>query len=669
MSQSQISNQRSATLAPHASAGVSDPLRLMVGVLLLAAAFRFLAIDAAPPGWRDDELIEFGMDQRIAQGWRPLFITEAEGHEPFYHYLHAGTLLLFGENIVGYKWQPFAFGLMTVALTFALAKRLFDVRVALLTAALMAVSFWPIMYSRLGLRHIGLLPLMLGAFYLLYPSLRPSPQRGEGAGFPRPFRERVKGEGRVLLAGVCLAAALMTYFAGRAVPVVLIGFLAYLLIFNRSILRKAWPLTMAAIVIAVALAAPMFIQIANTPGAEKRTEVVGGPLIAAQHGNLKPAIDTTFDTLGMFTFAGDPESLYNVSGRPVFDWLTGIFFYVGVLLCLVRLKRVESGFALTWLLVGIAPAFVSLPAASFSHTLAAQPVIYMIAAYGVVEGVGKVRSRQGGRAALSTAFLVSLFVIGTGAYLTLRDYFGTWANDPFVRFQYHAPTRDIAQWLNQNPAVTDVAIGTNPNELVLDPVALKLDLRRQDVKARWFNPAAIFLMPVDGYVILSSMQSAGGFGDYALSPETKLLADSPDAVVAYHQVTGSLIAIQGEAEGMGLISTQPKLKPYHPGDKVTLQTNWQIRKPISAPKLKSFAHIIGKNNELITGVDREDIDVASLYAGDIFCQYNELNIPKDVAPGQYQVEVGWYNPETGVRLKRADGSDRFLLDPIEVTAP
>src|SRR5512147_1739763 len=83
----------------------------MVAVLLIATAFRFFAIDSAPPGWRDDELIEFNMDRRIADGWRPLFITEAEGHEPVYHYLHAGTILVFGDNLIGYKWLPMASGL------------------------------------------------------------------------------------------------------------------------------------------------------------------------------------------------------------------------------------------------------------------------------------------------------------------------------------------------------------------------------------------------------------------------------------------------------------------------------------------------------------------------------------------------------------------------------
>ena len=170
---------------------IQNPLWWMVGILLLAAAFRFLAIDSAPPGWRDDELIEFDIDRRIADGWRPLFIPEAEGHEPVYHYLHAGTILLFGDNIIGYKWLPFACGLLTIALTYALAKKMFGVRVALLAAALMAVSFWPVMYSRFGVRHIGVLPWMLAALYLLYPSPRPSPMR---PAVP-PLRGHGKGEG------------------------------------------------------------------------------------------------------------------------------------------------------------------------------------------------------------------------------------------------------------------------------------------------------------------------------------------------------------------------------------------------------------------------------------------------------------------------------------------
>ena len=81
-----------------------------------------------------------------------------------------------------------------------------------------------------------------------------------------------------------------------AVPLILIGFLIYLLVFNRPIFRQVWWRYLLAIGIAGLIALPMFIEISRTPGAEKRTEVVGGPLIELRKGNVKPAIDTTLGT-------------------------------------------------------------------------------------------------------------------------------------------------------------------------------------------------------------------------------------------------------------------------------------------------------------------------------------------------------------------------------------
>ena len=650
----------------------------MVAILLLAAAFRFLAIDSAPPGWRDDELIEFNMDRRIADGWRPLFITEAEGHEPVYHYLHAGTIVLFGDNIIGYKWLPMAFGLLTIALSYALAKKMFGVRVALLTAALLAVSFWPIMYSRFGVRHIGLLPWMLGAFYLLYPSPQPSLNTGEG----------VKGVGRIVLAGICLAAALMTYFAGRAVPLILIGFLIYLVIFHRTLFKRVWWRYLLAIGIAVVIALPMFVEISRTPGGERRTEVVGGPLIALRQGNLQPAIETTLGTLGMFTFAGDPEWLYNVETRSVFDWITGLFFYLGVLVCLIRLKRVESGFALTWLIVGIAPAFVSIPAASFSHTIAALPVVYMLTASGVIEASaflgrliewwrdrGTEGQRDGERNRLSPslflAFSLSLVLVGLGAWLTIQDYFGTWAHEYIVRFQYHAPTREVAKWLNQTPEIANVAIGTSPYQLVLDPLALTLDMPR-DIPVTWFNAESVVARSVSGPTIFTALQAPSAEVRQILSSTAQLQYSQPEFDV-YSVVPrlGFIPPLGGTFDQGRLILLGVEGMPVqvHPGDALKLYTYWSIDRVAAPASLKMFLHVLNNKGEIVSGDDREDLNFATLSAGTSFWQISQLALPGDLPAGQYLVEVGWYNPETGERLKRADGSDRYLLAPLEVTAP
>jgi hypothetical protein len=443
-----------------------------------------------------------------------------------------------------------------------------------------------------------------------------------------------------------------------------------------------WWRYLVAFVIAVLIALPMFIEIARTPGAEKRTEVVGGPLIELRNGNIKPAIETTIGTLGMFTFAGDPESLYNVSGRPVFDWITGIFFYIGVIFCLVRLKRVESGFALTWLLIGIAPAFVSLPAASFSHTLAAQPVVYMLTAYGVIEVaflIGKLIERGRDRAIerISSLLILSIslpvILVAIGGWLTIRDYFGTWAHDEFVRFQYHGPTRDIAKWLDQHAEIIDVAIGTHPNELVLDPLALQLDLTREDVNARWFNAESALVLSGMHPVVLSAMQSPGEEVQSILSVMGRL--ENKQAtfdVYATMPLVGALYPPGGAFDHGRLVflggGVQPLAHQVRPGQPMKWGMTWRIQESLSSRRLKLFLHVLNDKGEVIAGDDREDVNFATLKAGDDFWQFGQLTLPNNLPPGQYQVEIGWYNPETGERLKRDDGSDRFLLEPIEVIA-
>ena len=685
MSYAQVSLQPSVTSIRHSA--FSKQLWLTVGILLIATAFRFFAADSAPPGWRDDELIEYGMDRRIADGWRPLFITEAEGHEPVYHYLHAGTLLLFGDNLIGYKWLPLACGLLAIALTFALARKMFDVRIALVAAALMAVSFWPIMYSRFGVRHIGTLPWMLAAFYLLYPSFTAGDaERAERA----ERKESYLGVLRALGGGICLAAGLMTYFAGRAVPIVLAGFLGYLLIFQRSILKRVWWRYMLAIAIGVAIAAPMFIEIANTPGGEKRTEVVGGPLIELRQGNVRPAVETTLGTLGMFTFAGDPESLYNVPNRPVFDWLTGAFFYLGMIVSLMRLKRTESGFALAWLIIGIAPAFVSVPAASFSHTIVALPVVYIVAAIGVVTVLDMMTRWQDDKMKSNRKIILSSLhpVILSGIVLlndalTLRDYFGTWAHDDFVRFQYHAPTREIAKWLDQNPQIADVAIGTHVTELQLDPVALDLDLKREDVTARWFNPERAlviprwfeheqpFATPAIGTIVLSSIQSPSGEIMMLLSADATVLAQLPGFTVYAYKLTDSALMPPDRTFGdrVTLWTFQDSLTS-HPraGEAYTWRTDWKIE-AIDRTRLKLFFHLLTAADEVVVGDDREDINWATLQTGDRLVQLNQVNLPANLAPGKYPVEVGWYAPVSGTRLTRDDGSSRYLIDVVEIRTP
>jgi hypothetical protein len=56
--------------------------------------------------------------------------------------------------------------------------------------------------------------------------------------------------------------------------------------------------------------------------------------------------------------------------------------------------------------------------------------------------------------------------------------------------------------------------------------------------------------------------------------------------------------------------------------------------------------------------------------GDLVVRWHLIELPSDLAPGLYQPQVGWYNPETGERLRlEGDGApfaDRLPLTPMEV---
>jgi hypothetical protein len=43
-----------------------------------------------------------------------------------------------------------------------------------------------------------------------------------------------------------------------------------------------------------------------------------------------------------------------------------------------------------------------------------------------------------------------------------------------------------------------------------------------------------------------------------------------------------------------------------------------------------------------------------------------LELPAEMAVGDYAVAVGLYDPVTGVRLKTADGQDRLILTSLRV---
>ncbi|MCK4451187.1 MAG: glycosyltransferase family 39 protein [Anaerolineae bacterium] len=142
---------------------------LVITLLLLTWGLRLCCLETVPPGWRDDELINIhALSGEPLAGHFPLYFTGASGHEPLYHHLHAGVHAVLGFNALSGHLLSVAFGTLTVALTYALARRLFGHTTAAIASLMLSASFWSLMYSRTAIRHISLPPLALATFYLLW---------------------------------------------------------------------------------------------------------------------------------------------------------------------------------------------------------------------------------------------------------------------------------------------------------------------------------------------------------------------------------------------------------------------------------------------------------------------------------------------------------------------
>ena len=626
---------------------------ILTAVLLLAALARFPALDRAPPGWRDDELIEIDMDSRIAQGWRPLYIREAEGHEPLYHYLHAGTLALFGHNTYGYRWLPAAFGALSTALLVALARRLFGLRVAALAGALYGVGIWPVMYSRFGVRHIGVMPFVLLALVAL-----------------AHIANRKSANVRLgLLAGVAMGLGLYVYYAAWVMPVFILALGVRLLVFDRERFKQAWPGVLVALVVAGVIFFPLGWDLARGPQVT-RIQVTGAPLRALLEGDPLPVVQTTLGTLGMFTFAGDPEWLYNFSGLPLFDWIAGAMFYLGLLICLIRLRDARYGFVLAWFIVGIAPAFISVPPGSYSHTIAAQGAVYLMPALALTELSNlKVRIPF-----LKFEIWTLIFVAWVGWY-TYHYYFDWWPNHAMVRFAYHADTHDLARWLDAQSEGGDIAISTTSNEFVLDPLALSMDLKRSDVAPRWFDAEWALVLPRGGgqriallsfppkmNPLLEPYFSARQMAEYA-NPPTGQFAFAVYKDDAAPGARGNAPSSAPNFDGkLTLVKAEIPVLPPRGGDGFVV-TTWRVDGALADP-LALFVHLLDANGQMIGGDDRLSVLASSLRPGDVFVQVNRLPRPAQADCAPCRVKLGVYNPETGARMSAPSG-DSVLL-PFEV---
>lgn len=300
---------------------------LFFALIIVAVWFRFVRLDTVPfEMWSDhaEKLLDVG---DILDGSYPIFFVRNTGREPFQFYLAALTARLAGTGLsyMTLKLGTALAGLLTLPFLYLYAREVGGRATALAAFGLAAISAWPNIISRVGLRFPLLAVFAAPALYYMARGLK----RGSRNDF--------------ILSGLAVGVGLNGYSPARIVPlVILLGVLVYALHRHDQDdrLRALVMLTVAGLV-----AAAVILPLAGYTSTEPQNVLFRMMSRVGQVERAFPGspwgifLKNFLDSLGFFGWDNGELWVISNPNRPALDWVTGALFHLGVILLIVRYVR------------------------------------------------------------------------------------------------------------------------------------------------------------------------------------------------------------------------------------------------------------------------------------------------------------------------------------------
>ncbi len=620
-------------------------------VLLITAVFRIISLQDVPPGLSQDEVLNADIVSFIRQGQHALFFREGFGHEPLYHYWSVPFQVLLGDNFLSIRLPALFLGLLLVAATLRWVRRDFGRLTAVTAGLLIAVSWWPIIFSRVGIRPIMEPLLLLGMAW---------------------FWQK-----RPVVAGLFLGLSLYTYTGARVVFLipVLYGLVQLAAAPDRVARQRAARISVVILAVSLLVYLPMQLTLWADPTLQQRVDQLAGPLDALRQGDWRPVRQSTLLTLGVFSFTGDPRWTYTWPERPLFDWITAVFFYAGLVIALLRVRRPQYTLLLVWLAVTLLPSAITPQAPSIIRIIGAVPVVYVLVGLAVV-AIGYrlpvISNRFSDHRIPITVYGLLIVVFLTTAVRTIQYGFIRWPQAVETRLNHYQTTfLDIARYWQQNP-VEQLVIADSFFEPI-DAASFRRDLGYEN-DARWVQAgplvagALVFPQGEEGYGRLYVPEYAPInpiFFQASLLPADPLYRSSSNPSFAVYglPVQPAIPLLPQPVTFAGKISLVGyEILTDVPEDVIPLLTYWRVEELLPW-NLKSFVHLTTKDGELLAQFDGLDAVPSRLKPGDMFVQYQPVPKPADL-PEEYLLQLGLYTPDNNQRLLPAgESADRILIVP------
>ncbi len=649
------------------------PLALVLGVAILLRLYR---LDELPRGPYYDEAANVILAGEIARGQSfPLFIRSYTGKEVLFFYLAAGLMNLFGISTWTLRFTSALIGVITVLLTFWLTWTLFDQEeqptrygLALTASALIAVNFWHIVVSRYGFRAISQPLTQALTLIFLWKGLR---------GGNRWY---------ILLSGLFCGLTAYTYLASRIMPLALLPWVIGLWLAapapdRRRITSNILIFAFVALIIATPLLI-FFLRNPDTFGARMSQVSVLNPEL--NQGNVWHALWGSIKAAtGMFTVRGDPQARFGVIGRPVFDPLLGVCFYLGVLGMLYRAVvgphaagRILSISILLWVPILLVPSILGVKEVPHSlRAIGVMPVLFILPAFGlatVVKWLG--RRWKPACSSLVWMFLAMAILIGEGIY-SGRDYFVVWGRQAQPYYENDNDLADAARALNR--------LDTTKREIWFSSIHYRHPtvalLARDYLRIRWLVGTQVLAFPPpDGagavYVFPHSAMPDSALLAL-LDPVARLTRqagpDGETAFLIYELPPGVLPTLTPQHEAAANFGGQIELfgydlSPVRAGETLQVTLYWRVLSPTRADDFLAFAHLRDRWDWHWGGVDPFDYPSSEWTPGQIIVQQREIAVPAVAPPGEYDLLIGLASRGQNTRLPLLDAQGRLAGTTVRI---
>jgi hypothetical protein len=629
---------------------------LTITLLLLAAWLFWRQPLAVPPGLEMDELIEAQIAEQVLQGdWQP-FYEAGQGREGLYYYWLALWLRGTGQNVFTLRMASTTMTLLGLSAIFNLLRRLFRTPTALLGLAYASTSFWLIFAARSGLRSTSL-PLLAALAALFF---------WQGLRHKRWFDW--------LLAGLCLGLTFYAYTAARILPFAFILFLLYLLLFRRDWLKgQVGHVVLMGAATAVTIL-PLLLYLQANPQLDQFDFMeFNRPLAALQSGDPQPALQTTLQTLGMFTSKGDPLIFDNVPHRPIFNLPNALLFVAGVLIALWRSRRQPTyAFALIWLIASLIPGMLSQPAPNFYRTVAAQVVAFVFPAIAVFSDQYSVISKR--RSLMTGYWLLITLLLSSQFISNYRAYFHDWPQVEGIAFFWQTQLAENAVHLNTSPPNQPVTLCTT---LIYEqdpwwrPAWQSMRyLSPTELPIRYYDCRSAFVLPQARPFLSLYLDDIPPNEWWNLPPEGTPIATT--ATVTLAPEAGGAAATLPVQFGDSLRLLGYEYGASGDGRLPAIITAWEVLQT-PPPRLALFTHLMSDPQTVIAQQDGLPLTSHSLQPGDRFwVRHDQIWLPPDLPDGGILVAIGLYSQDTArpsafaVRLPIQPGGDRLFLQKLEI---